>query len=130
MLYTRAGANEGVNTLFQDAQHQQALEEIVLDTLDAVCKAQGIKRIDFIKIDIEGAELSALKGAEQTLRAHLPTLLLEVNKQACAAAGYTAEELLSFLRELGYRRFERVGLRGRLLPLGELPAFSNLIIRS
>ncbi|MGY6558260.1 MAG: FkbM family methyltransferase [Nitritalea sp.] len=129
MLYTRAGANEGVNTLFQDAQHQQPLEVIELDTLDSVCKRQGIKHVDFVKIDIEGAELAALKGAEQTLRKHLPTLLLEVNKKACAAAGYTAEELVGYLQTLGYTRFERVGLRGRLEPLGKLPAFSNLIIK-
>lgn len=35
------------------------------------------ERLDWIKIDVEGHELEVLKGAEQTLRAHRPNLLVE-----------------------------------------------------
>lgn len=37
----------------------------------------GIEKIDWIKMDIEGAELGALKGAEKILRSETPKLLIE-----------------------------------------------------
>lgn len=36
----------------------------------------GVKRVDFIKIDAEGAELDILKGAERTLRTGKPFLAI------------------------------------------------------
>jgi hypothetical protein len=41
-----------------------------------------LDRIDFIKLDIEGAELQALKGAEQTLRRHRPRLVIALYHDA------------------------------------------------
>lgn len=37
-----------------------------------------IKKIDFIKMDIEGAELQALKGAEKSIRTYRPTLAISI----------------------------------------------------
>lgn len=42
-------------------------EEIQLTTVDAFCAEHGIDRLHFLKIDIEGHELSALKGAERMI---------------------------------------------------------------
>lgn len=42
-------------------------EEIKLSTIDAYCKKNGINRIHFLKLDIEGHELNALKGAAQMI---------------------------------------------------------------
>jgi len=44
-------------------------EQISVISLDEFCKAEGIDRIDLLKIDIEGHELSALKGAKNLLKA-------------------------------------------------------------
>jgi FkbM family methyltransferase len=43
------------------------VEEIRLSTVDAFCAAQKIERLHFLKIDIEGHELSALKGAARMI---------------------------------------------------------------
>jgi len=45
-------------------------------SIDDLVERQGLPKVDFIKMDIEGAELSALKGAERTLRAFKPTLAI------------------------------------------------------
>lgn len=43
-------------------------EVVALTTLDAFCAERGIQRIDFLKLDIEGHELAALKGARGLLQ--------------------------------------------------------------
>lgn len=49
---------------------------------------------DFIKIDIEGAELFALQGMKNILELHLPTLMVEVTENAPV--------ILKMFNELGY----------------------------
>jgi FkbM family methyltransferase len=53
-----------------------------------------------IKMDIEGAELVALKGMTALLRAAAPpTLVIEHNPESAATAGYRAGDLLRYLNE-------------------------------
>lgn len=42
-------------------------EEISLRTLDGFCLDEGVERIDFLKLDVEGHELKALQGAQRML---------------------------------------------------------------
>ena len=43
---------------------------VEVDTLDNELKKLGISKVDFIKMDIEGSEINAIKGAEETLKNH------------------------------------------------------------
>lgn len=45
------------------------LEEISIRRIDDVCREQGIERVHFLKLDVEGHELFALKGATSLLAA-------------------------------------------------------------
>jgi len=47
-------------------------------TIDDFVNAEGIARLDFIKMDIEGSELRALQGAEETIRRFRPRLAISV----------------------------------------------------
>lgn len=42
-------------------------EEICLKTLDTFCRDKGIRHIDFLKLDVEGHELSVLNGAQEMI---------------------------------------------------------------
>lgn len=47
-------------------------------TIDRSVESGGLERLDFIKMDIEGAESYALRGAEQSLRRFRPRLAISV----------------------------------------------------
>lgn len=42
--------------------------EVEADTLDHMLEELGIKRVDFMKVDVEGAELEVLEGAREILK--------------------------------------------------------------
>ena len=47
-------------------------------TIDESLDRLGLARVDFIKMDVEGAELAALRGAEASIRKHRPKLAISV----------------------------------------------------
>ncbi len=51
-------------------------EEIEVDTIDNIVKEEKIERVDFIKMDIEGYERYALKGAIETIKKHKPIIVV------------------------------------------------------
>jgi len=74
----------------------------------------------FMKIDIEGAELLALRGARELLRTHRPVLHLEVWSRWLEDFGHRPTDLAEEWRALGYDRF--VAITDRFTPLPDLEA--------
>jgi FkbM family methyltransferase len=63
------GRNAGTNTLRPgDSDDVNDVIEVDCINLDAYCRTRGIKKIDFMKIDVEGGDLEVLLGAEGLLR--------------------------------------------------------------
>jgi FkbM family methyltransferase len=52
--------------------------ELLTLAIDDLVRQEDLARVDFIKMDIEGAELSALGGATQTIQHHRPILAISV----------------------------------------------------
>lgn len=96
-----------------------------LTTLDCYCAEQGVQHVAFIKLDVEGHEVKALRGAVQTLSRWKPVLLVEVNPPTLSRAGATVQELLELLGGYGYALFE--AKRKRLVPLGNIPAGGDYV---
>ena len=83
--------------------HREGITEVVrVRTLDEVMASHGIMRCDFIKCDVEGAELLVLRGGVGTIRQFKPTMLLEIDSSYLARHDHTLEEVQSFLRNEGY----------------------------
>lgn len=86
---------------------------VMVRRADKALRAMGITQVDFIKLDVEGAELSVLKGAAQILRDLRPAVLAEVQDSRTKAWGHPAREIVEFLEQLNYRWF-RVADKGKL----------------
>ncbi len=80
--------------------------EIPITTLDEDL-SDKVSKISYLKIDIEGFELSALKGANKILNApNQPIIQIELNEEALSRAGSSRIETISYLRDLGYSFYE------------------------
>ena len=53
--------------------------EVNADTLDSILKLNGINQVNWIKIDVEGAEFEVLKGSTETLSGENVSLLVEIH---------------------------------------------------
>jgi FkbM family methyltransferase len=74
--------------------------------LDDVLAELGISQVDFIKLDVEGAELSFLHGAVKLLQsASRPAILADVQDIRTQPWGYPAREIIQFLVHAEYRWF-------------------------
>lgn len=72
---------------------------VSMTTLDAICK--GLLP-DVIKIDVEGAELLVLQGAEELLARAAPTLVIAVHPEPMRAMGAAPADLIAFLKVRGF----------------------------
>jgi FkbM family methyltransferase len=73
----------------------EAIKLMCLDELN-------LDRLDFIKLDVEGYEMKALKGAEGLIDTHRPKMWIEINKGALERQGTSARKIFYFLLDYGY----------------------------
>jgi FkbM family methyltransferase len=74
---------DGVGPAARIAQTRKDARSVKVETLciDDFAEREKLARVDFIKMDVEGAELEALKGAEATIRRDAPKLAVSVYHQ-------------------------------------------------
>lgn len=77
----------------------QASIQVPLTTIDKLVAELGLDRVDFIKMDIEGAEQPALRGARETIRRYKPRMALSAYHLPEDALGVPATVLTA---EPGY----------------------------
>ncbi len=84
-------------------------------TVDSVLNTLGIKRVDMIKMDIEGAEISALRGMRETLaRSPGAQLVMEYNPTALKTFGHDPVAALDEVLGLGFKQVHAIELDGTL----------------
>jgi FkbM family methyltransferase len=118
LLYQVDGKEDFCNSLRKPTVKGGVTEvQVRLISLDSFAAERDLAKIDFLKIDAEGAELGILKGAEKLLgSAGRPVLMCEAAGIRTESWGYSPIQIVSCLEERGFVTFT-IGAGGRLEPL-------------
>ncbi len=126
-LLIAAEARSGHNTLgaFSYDTPLAKKERVRLERLDDIIQQEGFEGLDVIKLDIEGAEYSALQGATQTLERFGPIVLMELSDRSLQHQGHTSSQVWEFLCHSGYQLFGFDEHTGLPVPARRKPFFDS-----
>ena len=92
--------NDSTAFIGEDSQANTIV--VPTDTLDNIAKNIEIDNLTLVKMDIEGAELLALKGARSLLQQQRPEVwILEIN-DTVEHFGHTKKDIIDFLQSYNY----------------------------
>lgn len=103
-----ASAETATAAYLQETVSGVQMETIPITTLDNDFEENRLPPPDLIKIDIEGWELPALKGARRLLHRFGPALYLEMHGETIAEKRRKVEDIVGFLEETGYSVIEHI----------------------
>ena len=72
---------------------------------DFVSTLPSLEKLDFIKCDVEGAELLVFRGALETIRHYKPIIFTEMLRKWSAKFNYHPMEIVHLLKGIGYQCF-------------------------
>jgi len=98
-------------------------------SLDSYFPVVGIKEVDFLKLDVQGAELDVLRGSESFLQSSVLGMKIEVEFTAIYQDQPLFAEVDAYVRRFGFMLFDFLSLvryRREVLP-GELDTRGQLL---
>lgn len=90
--------------------------QVVATTIDQMARKLELKRLDVVKLDLEGAEIRALAGASRSLEKFKPLILVEALESALRNQQGSTAELLALLKSANYEIFAIDDETGRPVP--------------
>jgi FkbM family methyltransferase len=89
------------------------IEVVGCSTLDRYVDNMGIRKVDFVKIDVEGHERAVLKGGKEFLWSSQETAVLsECEPTWLSRVGLKVEDVVLFMRDLKYRAYQHSSITG------------------
>ncbi len=81
--------------------------DITVQSIDNFVKEKKLQKINFIKIDVEGAEFDVLHGAVETFNKFKPACILSIHPDAIAVKGDKLADIYDFIKKINYYFFSK-----------------------
>ncbi len=111
--------------LFEEQDQERV--EVQVERLDDIALDTTVGDIGLVKCDIEGGEFSFLRGAERTLLANRPFVMLEMLRKWSAKYGYTPNDIIAWMLERGFRCYAFDGPVARVTSVDEATVETNFL---
>jgi FkbM family methyltransferase len=93
----------GCESYFESNERKQVYwTTIQTNTLDAIVIGENLTRLDFIKVDVEGAESLVFAGGIKSIQKFHPVIYCEVSGQHTRKFGMSQLDSIKILLDLGY----------------------------
>jgi FkbM family methyltransferase len=102
--------------------------DVEITTLDDFCSTRGIKKIDYLKVDVEGSERAVFEGGQRMIQNGIDIIHFEFNEHA-VLGNFTVSKAMDLLPGYSLHRI----LPNRLMPLSrwspstEVYRYQNII---
>ncbi len=107
--------NASVYNRFHASEPEVA--RVQMRSLDSLAEAGTLPDANFIKINVEGNELSALRGGRAYITRAQPVIIFEYNVETADSAGWTLKDVEAFLSGCGDYSFSIVAGNGATVPV-------------
>lgn len=103
VFYISDGEADNSNSMISYMQDRKLHGiDVTILTIDALVKQEHLSKVNFIKIDVEGAEYDAIRGAGETLKNLRPACILAIHPDPISAKGDKLEDIYDFVSNLNY----------------------------
>jgi FkbM family methyltransferase len=94
------GRNTGLGS---NSEFEGQVEVVVeVDTMDGLCDRMNLTRLDFLKIDVEGAELHVLEGGRHAVETYRPSILVEIEARHTERYRHGPADIVDWLVKRDY----------------------------
>ncbi|MDO9578419.1 MAG: FkbM family methyltransferase [Candidatus Cloacimonadales bacterium] len=122
-FYSFKELDHGLSSLSDFNRNDKEEIKVPITTLSTYIKKNCIKKVDLIKIDVEGSEYDILTGIEDLLKKGFsPIFIFELNNETSKAFNYSPSDILVRLKQYNYAFYL---VRNKLIKLNNLHAYKN-----
>ena len=119
---------ETVSASLKNISESTNIQEIAcfVKRLDDFVVAHDVENLDFIKCDVEGAELLVFKGGLKAIKQYQPIVFAEMLRKWSAKFNYHPNDIIKLLSQIGYRCFKiKNGLLAEFFSMDESTTETN-----
>jgi FkbM family methyltransferase len=108
------------------------IQNVAVAEGDKILAEENLPQIDFIKADVEGAELEVMKGLPETIAKYQPLIMLEIlpvyslDNENGVQRKTRQDELLAVMKNYGYQCYLVDEKKCMLNPINSIPVHSDM----
>ena len=112
-LFISTPDNLGMSSFREPENYSGKKEKVKVVSIDSWFRTARLSKVDLVKLDVEGSELAALKGMQETLQDFKPLVIAEINPGTLRLFNLTPASVYDFLDKLDFTGY-LISERGKL----------------